>query len=165
MDGPGATPRGAGAAPSEGGGTRLGPATPDPRTLFLSQTGLSAMFLSYVDSGNGAGIAHRRAPCPCPGPSNVRARARWRAPLQQCHGPSDTSRRRRSPWQHPLETEPPGGAARPPDETRNCGGASARGEQKRWSRRGFAPRARGGPAPWPSAARPALTRKRHTPAS
>lgn len=75
MDGPGATTRGAGAAPSEGGGARLGPATPDPRTIFLSQTGLSAMFLSCVDSGNGADIAHRRAPCPCPGPSNVRARA------------------------------------------------------------------------------------------
>lgn len=76
MDGPGATTRGAGAAPSEGGGARLGPATPDPRTIFLSQTGLSAIFLSYVESGNGADIAHRRAPCPFPGPSNVRARAR-----------------------------------------------------------------------------------------
>lgn len=76
MDGPGATPRGAGAAPSKGGGARLGPATPDPRTIFLSRTGLSAMFLSYAESGNGAGIAHRRAPCPFPGPSNVRARAR-----------------------------------------------------------------------------------------
>lgn len=78
MDGPGATARGAGAAPSEGGGARLGPATPDPRTLFLSQTGLSAMFLSYAESSNGAGIAH------CPGPSNVRARAHDGAHRSSC---------------------------------------------------------------------------------
>lgn len=96
------------------------------------------------------------APAPAP-PTCAHAHARTMARTAPA---VPRPQRHLTPPPVPVAASPGDGAAG--DETRNCGGALAHGEQKRWSRRGFAPRARGGPAPWPSAARPALTRKRHT---